>query len=199
MSSDHIKDNFTYNSVNLYKDNVPLDLDIDLICEELYAVGDNKSKFKEIMTKLENDVLSSDLDPPNEPQYLKPQTTKKNNNYNGYNDQRNQNKLPFKNTVPEGELLPSPSYQQKILHKKYTDVNASSKYYYPHSNFNALEANKSTWSNRANQILLNSQNNNGMGGLSNTYTSGFYNNNNNKFSPIQGGLGQNSPKNYGFN
>ena len=55
---------FIYNNICLYKNNQPLDIDIDVICDELYAVADNKQKFKEIMDKLEKDVLSSDIDPP---------------------------------------------------------------------------------------------------------------------------------------
>lgn len=137
---------FIYNNICLYKNNQPLDIDIDVICDELYAVADNKQKFKEIMDKLEKDVLSSDIDPPKR-------------NINNYYSSNKKNNTIIKSTVPQGELLKYPTYQTKILHKKYTDVNANTKFYYPSQNINKLEPNKSTWTNRANQILLNSNTN----------------------------------------
>ena len=78
------------------------------------------------------------------------------------NNYYNVNKFGFRTTLPEGELMKEPMYQTNILHKKYTDVNANSKFYFPSKEDNILtEQNnyKTQWTNRANKILLESQNN----------------------------------------
>ena len=57
--------------------------------------------------------------------------------------------------------MKEPVYQSNILHKKYTDVNANSKYYYPQKEDNIMSEQinfKTQWTNRANKILLDSQN-----------------------------------------
>ena len=71
----------------------------------------------------------------------------------------NQSNFIFKATIPEGELIETGPYQSKILHKKYNDVNANTKFYYPENNNSNIEMNKSQWTNRANRILIDSQNN----------------------------------------
>ena len=44
-------DKFKYNSTTLYKNNLPINFDIDSICEDLYNCANNKSLFNEIMKK----------------------------------------------------------------------------------------------------------------------------------------------------
>ena len=56
--------------------------------------------------------------------------------------------------------MKEPIYQSSILHKKYTDVNANSKYYFPQKDDNIMSEQinfKTQWTNRANKILLDSQ------------------------------------------
>ena len=77
------------------------------------------------------------------------------------NDLYNGNNLVFRTTLPEGELIKEPIYQSSVLHKKYTDVNANSKYYFPQKNQAIMgeEINfKTQWTNRANKLLLDSHN-----------------------------------------
>ena len=77
------------------------------------------------------------------------------------NDLYNGNKFIFRTTLPEGELMKEPVYQSSVLHKKYTDVNANSKYYFPQKDDNIMTEQinfKTQWTNRANKILLDSQN-----------------------------------------
>ena len=46
------------------------------------------------------------------------------------------------------------------MHKKYTDVNANSKFYYPNEdNIQNMNNTRSQWTNRANRIFIDSQNN----------------------------------------
>jgi len=142
-------ENYIYNSTKLYKNNKPIDLNIDKICDELYNASGNKELFDKIMKGIENDVMSSEsliktnFDSENIP---------KSNNIN-------QSNFIFKATIPEGELIETGPYQSKIFHKKYNDVNANTKFYYPENDNSNLEINKSQWTNRANRILIDSQNN----------------------------------------
>ena len=132
-------------------------IDIDLISEELYNVAGNRSAVEEIIQKVENDILSSDLKRKKPEEKVIKQT-----NYYTMSNMYNGNKYGFRTTLPEGELMKEPIYQSNILHKKYTDVNANSKFYFPQKEDNILtEQNnyKTQWTNRANKILLESQNN----------------------------------------
>ena len=146
-----------YNSTKIYKNNYPVDIDIDSISEELYSVAGNRGAVEEIIQKVENDILNSDL--------KKTKNDEKNlkqNNLYTMNNIYSGNKYGFRTTLPEGELMKEPIYQSNILHKKYTDVNANSKFYFPQKEDNILtEQNnyKTQWTNRANKILLESQNN----------------------------------------
>ena len=147
---------FKYNSTTLYKNNLPLNIDIDSICEDLYKNGTNKEVFNEIMSSIEKEVLSSDIVKKTETEYPSPISSYP--YYSNYGTQKT-NKYSFKSTIPEGELISPTPYHQKVLHKKYTDVNANSKYYYPNDTLIENELNKSQWTNRANRIILDSQNN----------------------------------------
>ena len=154
---DSNKSNYVYNSTKIYKNNYPIDIDIDSICEELYSIAGNRSSFEEIMKRVENEVLTSD-------DFKKTQKDDKNikqKTYYSMNDLYNGNKLVFRTTLPEGELIKEPIYQSSILHKKYTDVNANSKYYFPQKEQAIMGEQinfKTQWTNRANKILLDSQN-----------------------------------------
>ena len=157
MSNQRAQTNYVYNSTKIYKNNYPIDIDIDLISEELYNVAGNRSAVEEIIQKVENDILSSDLKRTKPEEKVIKQT-----NYYTMSNTYNGNKYGFRTTLPEGELMKEPIYQSNILHKKYTDVNANSKFYFPQKEDNILtEQNnyKTQWTNRANKILLESQNN----------------------------------------
>ena len=157
MSNQRSQTNYVYNSTKIYKNNYPIDIDIDLISEELYNVAGNRSAVEEIIQKVENDILSSDLKRTKPEEKVIKQT-----NYYTMSNMYNGNKYGFRTTLPEGELMKEPIYQSNILHKKYTDVNANSKFYFPQKDDNILtEQNnyKTQWTNRANKILLESQNN----------------------------------------
>ena len=149
------KTNYVYNSTKIYKNNYPVDINIDSITQELYNVAGNRSAVEEIIHRVENDILNSDI--------KKSKFDDKNirNNFT-LNNIYNGNNYGFRTTLPEGELMKEPIYQSNVLHKKYTDVNANSKYYFPQKEDNILtEENnyKTQWTNRANKILLESQNN----------------------------------------
>lgn len=163
---------FKYNSTTLYKNNLPLNIDIDSICEDLYKNGTNKEVFNEIMSSIEKEVLSSDIVKKTDTEY--PSSINTYPSYSNYGVQKT-NKYSFKSTIPEGELISPTPYHQKVLHKKYTDVNANSKYYYPNTTLIENELNKSQWTNRANRIILDSQNNFNSTRIGNSYT---MNNNN---------------------
>jgi len=139
-------ENYIYNSTKLYKNNIPIELNIDTICEQLYNAGGNKELFDKIMKGIENDVMTSES-------VLKTNIDSENI------PQSNSMNFVFKATIPEGELIETGPYQSKILHKKYNDVNANTKYYYPENDNTNNEINKSQWTNRANRILIDSQNN----------------------------------------
>lgn len=168
-------DTFKYNSTILYKNNMPVNIDIDSICEDLYKNAHSKEIFNEIMAGVEKDVMSSDIIKKDQSYLPSTPSSQYNQNYGNYgynNSIKNTNKYSFKSTIPEGELISPTPYHQKILHKKYTDVNANSKYYYPNESTMGNEINKSQWTNRANRIVLDSQNNystmrgNGIGNFS---------------------------------
>ena len=157
MSSIKSQANYVYNSTKIYKNNYPIDIDIDSLAEELYNVAGNRSAVEEIIQKVENDILTSDLK-----KTKAEDKSFKQNNYYTMSNMYNGNKYGFRTTLPEGELMKEPMYQTNILHKKYTDVNANSKFYFPQKEDNILtEQNnyKTQWANRANKILLESQNN----------------------------------------
>ena len=101
------------------------------------------------MQGIEKDILSSETD------------KMKNNKFQkqSFKSSLNGNKYMFKSTIPEGELIQAPPYQSRIMHKKYTDVNANSKFYYPNEDGQNTNATRSQWTNRANRILLDSQSN----------------------------------------
>ena len=61
MSSQKSQTNYVYNSTKIYKNNYPVDIDIDSISEDLYNVAGNRSAVEEIIQKVENDILTSDL------------------------------------------------------------------------------------------------------------------------------------------
>ena len=150
--------NYVYNNTKIYKNNCPIDIDIDSIAEELYNVAGNHSAVEEIIQKLENDILNSDLKKTKSDE----RALKQNNMFTMNNNIYNGNNFGFRTTLPEGELMKEPMYQTNILHKKYTDVNANSKFYFPQKEDNILtEQNnyKTQWTNRANKILIESQNN----------------------------------------
>ena len=126
MSNQRSQTNYVYNSTKIYKNNYPIDIDIDLISEELYNVAGNRSAVEEIIQKVENDILSSDLKRTKPEEKVIKQT-----NYYTMSNMYNGNKYGFRTTLPEGELMKEPIYQSNILHKKYTDVNANSKFYFP--------------------------------------------------------------------
>ena len=152
---DSNKPNYVYNSTKIYKNNYPIDINVDSICDELYDIAGNQSNFEEIMKKLENDILTSD----NIKKTKEDKKLKKNAFYS-YNDLYNGNKFVFKSTLPEGEIMKEPAYQTNVLHKKYTDVNANSKFYYPNEdNIQNMNNTRSQWTNRANRIFMDSQNN----------------------------------------
>ena len=150
------KQNYVYNSTKIYKNNYPIDIDVDSICEELYSIAGNRASFEDIMKRIENDILTSEVT-----KKKKDEKSIKQNTYYSMNDGYNGNKFIFRATLPEGELMKEPIYQSNILHKKYTDVNANSKYYYPQKDDNIMTEQinfKTQWTNRANKILLDSQN-----------------------------------------
>ena len=154
--SDKYEQNYVYNSTKIYKNNYPIDIDVDSICEELYSIAGNRASFEDIMKRIENDILTSEVT-----KKKKDEKSIKQNTYYSMNDPYNGNKFIFRSTLPEGELMKEPVYQSNILHKKYTDVNANSKYYYPQKDDNILTEQinfKTQWTNRANKILLDSQN-----------------------------------------
>ena len=149
------KTNYVYNSTKIYKNNYPVDINIDSITQELYNVAGNRSAVEEIIHRVENDILNSDIKKSKFDDKNIRNNFTMNNIYNG-------NNYGFRTTLPEGELMKEPIYQTNVLHKKYTDVNANSKYYFPQKEDNILtEENnyKTQWTNRANKILLESQNN----------------------------------------
>ena len=153
---DSNKPNYVYNSTKIYRNNYPIDINIDSICDELYDIAGNRSNFEEIMKKLENDILTSD----NIKKAKEDKKLKKNAFYS-YNDLYNGNKFVFKSTLPEGEIMKEPTYQTSVLHKKYTDVNANSKFYFPQKDQTLIgeQTNfKTQWTNRANKIILDNQN-----------------------------------------
>ena len=141
------KENYIYNSTKIYKHNQPINIDVDFICEDLYKSASNREIFNQIMQGLEKDILSSETD-----------KVKNKFQNQSLKSSLNGNKYMFKSTIPEGELIQAPPYQSRIMHKKYTDVNANSKFYYPNEEQN-LNATRSQWTNRANRILLDSQSN----------------------------------------
>ena len=49
---DSNKPNYVYNSTKIYKNNYPIDINVDAICDELYDIAGNRSNFEEIMKKL---------------------------------------------------------------------------------------------------------------------------------------------------
>ena len=149
--------NYVYNSTKIYKNNYPIDIDIDSICDELYSVAGNRSSFEDIMKRIENDILTSEVTKKSK----KDEKNIKQNIYYSMNNLYNGNKFSFRTTLPEGELIKEPIYKSNILHKKYTDVNANSKYYYPQKDDNIMTEQinfKTQWTNRANKILFDSQN-----------------------------------------
>ena len=147
--SDISKENYIYNSTKIYKHNQQINIDIDSICEDLYKSASNREIFNQIMQGIEKDILSSETD------------KMKNNKFQkqSFKSSLNGNKYMFKSTIPEGELIQAPPYQSRIMHKKYTDVNANSKFYYPNEDGQNTNATRSQWTNRANRILLDSQSN----------------------------------------
>ena len=154
---DSNQSNYVYNSTKIYKNNYPIDIDIDSICEELYSIAGNRSSFEDIMKRVEDEVLTSD----DFKKSKKNEKILKQNNFYSMNDLYNGNNLVFRTTLPEGELIKEPIYQSSVLHKKYTDVNANSKYYFPQKNQAIMgeEINfKTQWTNRANKLLLDSHN-----------------------------------------
>ena len=154
--------NYVYNSTKIYRNNYPIDMDVDNLSEELYNIAGNRASFEDIMKRVENDILTSDS-------IKKEKKDEKKLNYNIFYSANNDllnpgNKHKFKITLPEGELVKEPIYQSSLLHKKYTDVNANSKFYFPQKDQNIIEGQinyKTQWTNRANKILLDSQNNAG--------------------------------------
>ncbi len=150
--------NYIYNSTKIYRNNYPIDIDVDTICEELYSNAGNRQTFEEIMKKVENDILTAEVSRKAKKEDKYP----KQNMYYSASDAFNGNKYSFRTTLPEGELMKEPVYQSNIMHKKYTDVNANSKFYYPSKNLSIMrEENnfQNQWTNRANKIILDSQNN----------------------------------------
>lgn len=184
-SKSQIKSKYIFNSVNLSKNNKPLDLDIESLCEDLYSVRDSKKSFLKMMSELNKDVLCSDIDKGNQIVYYEPEQFEKEkednsnkdnyfrhrrssnqsfnsfNNYNSFNSYNgrfpeNKSRFCLRKTIPEGVLLQNPIFRQNNKHKRYTDVNANSNYYFPKEN-NSIEFNKGQWMNRANQICINAQ------------------------------------------
>ena len=156
-SNQENQSNYVYNSTKIYKNNYPIDIDIDSICDELYTIAGNHSNFDDIMTKIEKDILTSD----NIKKEKKDEKIVKQNKYYSVNDLYNGNKFVFKTTLPKGELIKEPIYKSNVLHKKYTDVNANSKFYFPQKDQTIIgeQTNfKTQWTNRANKILFESQN-----------------------------------------
>ena len=154
---DQNESNYVYNSTKIYKNNYPIDIDVDSICDELYSIAGNRASFEEIMKRIENDILTSEVSKKSK----KDEKGIKQNTFYSLNDLYNGNKFIFRTTLPEGELMKEPVYQSSVLHKKYTDVNANSKYYFPQKDDNIMTGQinfKTQWTNRANKILLDSQN-----------------------------------------
>ena len=148
--------NYIYNSTKIYKNNYPIDIDVDSICDELYSIAGNRESFEEIMKRIENDIMNSEVSKKSK----KDEKGVKQNTFYSANDLYNGNKFIFRTTLPEGELIKEPIYQSSVLHKKYTDVNANSKYYFPQKDDNIMSEQinfKTQWTNRANKILLDSQ------------------------------------------
>ena len=142
------KTNYVYNSTKIYKNNYPVDINIDSITQELYNVAGNRSAVEEIIHRVENDILNSDI--------KKSKLDDKNirNNFT-MNNIYNGNNYGFRTTLPEGELMKEPIYQSNVLHKKYTDVNANSKYYFPQKEDNILTEENSINSNVTNTDTSN--------------------------------------------
>ena len=58
---DQNESNYVYNSTKIYKNNYPIDIDVDSICDELYSIAGNRASFEEIMKRIENDILTSEV------------------------------------------------------------------------------------------------------------------------------------------
>lgn len=165
---------FTYNSTSITKNNRKTDIDIDLICEDLYRSVPDKEKFKQIMDSLQDEIFSEDRNSRStiatSQTYLQhPQmgSSYANQAYNqpmsmamtSFPSSTNPNVLRFKSTIPDGEMITPGPYQERTQHKKYNDVNANSNYYYPKQDNCIHDSTRSQWTNRANRIIYDSQSN----------------------------------------
>lgn len=161
---------YTYNSTSIVKNNRKVDIDIDLICEDLYKCVTDKEKFTQIMDNLQEEIFSEDkgskASVPTSQSYH--QHSQMGNSYSNqaYNNpmgsltgNTNLNVLRFKSTIPDGEMITSGPYQERTQHKKYNDVNANSNYYYPRQDNNIHDTTRSQWTNRANRIMYDTQSN----------------------------------------
>lgn len=164
-------------------------IDIDSICSELYKCSNNREMFNAVMNDLKEEVLGEDcvIANANRPQIhiksLKEFLQYNNNrsplpdsnsnpchNPYGNNNQPPSQMMPsnneyynykFVSSVPEGEMVNMKPFKNKTLYKNYTDVHANSKYYYSNQFQEGNEfVSDSQWTNKTNNIMLNSQGNN---------------------------------------
>jgi len=96
--------NYIYNSTKIYKNNYPIDIDVDSICDELYSIAGNRESFEEIMKRIENDIMNSEVSKKSK----KDEKGVKQNTFYSANDLYNGNKFIFRTTLPEGELMKEP-------------------------------------------------------------------------------------------
>lgn len=188
---------------------VSTELDIDKVVQDLLKAGRDKNKFKIIMENIHKDFLGedklSDSEVKHETHNNQKSFTK--NKFNYDTSLQHTNKNWNKNERPEIRSNFEASHQKEnnmmnpsrlvVNHKKYTDVHANTKYYYPTEYSNTYDGDEfsispSQWTDRANRNVLYSKNHENFNNKNNQSLHSFYDtgrneqqyhsNNNNNYS-----------------
>jgi hypothetical protein len=117
---------------------------------ELLSTYNNRDDFINIMKHIDREIMGddllSDVEPEEEP--VKPI------NHIKYQRSNTTNMIPTyeQSKIPTRMRNESPGHALKKIHKKYTDVHANSKYYYPDEcNVSENDLEPSQWNDRSNR------------------------------------------------
>jgi hypothetical protein len=162
MKNDNLTINkYKYNNIHYGENDNEYVLEINKIANDLYSTSKNKKNYNLLITNLNNEIMGEAVSDEEtdiitaEPSYEKSKLSRlgNDNNYISYK-QSNTISTTYTNNITTARTMSAFNSPQVNSYrvKKYTDVHANSKYYYPNTLDSYDELDFLQWNDRSNRI-----------------------------------------------
>lgn len=156
MKNDNLANNkYKYNNIHFGENDNEYVLEISKIANDLYNSSSNRKNYNFLINYLNHEVMGDSIsDEENDliqdkPSYNEFKSNRVHNDNTIYNKHINTISTNY-TTTKNISNTPSPRFDNKL--KKYTDVHANTKYYYPDTYETNDDLDFSQWSDRSNRL-----------------------------------------------